>query len=407
MPKRSRTSKQKLRQKQFTKQRNIRKMNLPKEPYAYGAEGTAFADNLWSADEMSRLMPSQEAMLPELIEAMSDSSAWLDEPEFADIELNPYEVSEIFAQELEKAGLADENPEEMDDDPRMDDVLTNVAKRVLTNELKGEITEAIHAMAERWMRKGRKQQSMRAYLLANALLMADDVDDMDEIWLVLPLVSEMIQRALNVVFQATTMLDEFPLAKDMSVGELETVLGDTGKKESFFVRALKKIPGVAKFFDNELDRHWAEGKQALFLGKLNLGLFTTDELVGLGEVIAVYVESLGEKGDEAISAKEAEQQQQTINNLVEAAKGYLDNLLADEARVARLKSVIVDRANRGTVKDPYTTFLLILKEYQDGDWGEEGHRMPPILQLAIMGEYYAGGWAKDELAIGEHGEEVG
>ncbi|GIK36731.1 MAG: hypothetical protein BroJett011_05640 [Chloroflexota bacterium] len=328
---------------------------------------------------------------------LADSGDLAEEPEFREIFTEPLVTLPTYISVAESLGVAtpdimDELPEEEQADKKAE-ILEETIRRLLTNELRREIIEAVDRLRLRWKKEEKRAEAARA---AGIQLTLSDRKS-TAVWPMIGLVQAIVLRSLGAGFElvGVTMDEEENDANgDESLADLYEQLQDPGVDKKL-EQAIKKVPGLQNYLEKQLDKIWEEGETAVFTGELYLELFSDEELEAGVEIFkAVLSTETTDANAPSEGPAEASIPQKSRDLFAQ-----LDLYLAQRFTPARLEQL---RTRLRTVLDEadyppkYFSFVKMLADAMADEEAAENEK--GFLLRALLGEIRAVSVSEDEEA---------
>jgi len=327
--------------------------------------------------------PSPEASMKPLMTTILDSADLVEEPEFEDIIINPLQCMEIFAEVGEDLGITAEEFAELPEDERDDthfEMLQKTIQRLLTDEIRQTIIKRLDKLRLRLKKSGQTDRVARVATLQMFLPSQEG----DEMWPMVGLVQAIVQRSLAAGFELFEMTMEATEGNDLDEGGSSLLQklshSSIGEKADSL---LKKIPGLSGFLENQSNKIWEEGEEAIFDGDLYLELYTDEEL---DAVAAIFTEVLEPDPAEESGSKEAERaelNEETGKALVTELANYVDKLFTP-ARLDQLRARLDSLVNDPDYPKKWLPFILMLIQYMGEENAAEYEQQ--FLVKALFGE---------------------
>ena len=232
----------------------------------------------------------------EILMVLIGSGYMANEPEFEEMIIDPMLCLETFADVVQELDIEleslDELPDEDFEDIQMD-ILVEVTRRLLTDELCQDILNGLNDLRLRLKRSNKREEAARAAALQLFL----SGDETQEIWSLIGLVQAIFARSIYVgleLMEASREIMEVEIPDEDGLSLLERIARSrvVQKADKLF----KKIPGLGGFLEKQADRIWEEGLEALFMGELYLELFSEEELtVGFDILQTVFKDEIAER----------------------------------------------------------------------------------------------------------------
>ena len=337
--------------------------------------------------------PPTPAQTEEIMITLLDSADLADEPEFDEIIFDPAQAVDAFSKAGEKLGLGPDNLEQFEalsPDERGDkhlEMLEMTAKELLTEEIRQDILARLDKLRLR-LRHGFGKRKKVAKVAGLQLFLSGK--EGKEMWFANGLVSALIHRSVTAGFELYTTVADVMGAAGVEDDDSALTLMEKIEQSSLTKKAsgfLKKVPGLRKFLENETDKIWDEGIEAVYSGKLFLELFTEEELEGGAEIMREAFG--GDEDDEYEVTEETVRPQfneENIKNFIVRIDEYVTELFTperlDQLRM-RLNEVLQDKE----LPKKWIPFVVILKEYMADENAAENEK--GFLIQAFMGEIRA------------------
>jgi hypothetical protein len=302
------------------------------------------------------------------------------EPELKNIIFDPVRCVNTFAEVGEKMGFTPETlsrlPEDKHEEVQLQ-ILETSTQQVLTKVLQQEILTGLKALRARLKKEGKPEAAARAAAVQSFLTQ----EKSNSTWAMLGVVQAIFHRSMMIgfeLFEASAEVLDTDDTEENSTSFLERLNQSTATQKIGGV--LQAHPEIRNYMENQADRVWEEGQEAIFSGELNLGLFTEDEVQGglgiLAEVLD-YDEATGKLNKE-ISATSEE-----AKSLVSRIEDYVAELLTPQRYVQmqdRLALILKEEA----FEQKWLTFILLLTEDMKAEDAIESQR--GFLVRAFFGE---------------------
>jgi hypothetical protein len=331
-------------------------------------------------DGVSDVSAAEQLMTPIL---MSDDLA--DEPELDHIFIDPFLCAETLAQVGQEMGLDPESLSALDEEEGEDarlDMLEEVARRVVTDEVRQEILDGLNSLRRRLKRSRKRKKVAQVAAVQSFLDMGGDGND--EAWPMIGLVQAIVARSIAVGFEmveASMEIKDQVGGDDRGLAGLPQRLAESPLVKKFD-KLLKKVPGLSGFLTKQADSIWEEGVNAIYEGKLNLELYSPEELAGGLDALrtALGIDTINEAESETIAASMSEEKGKAV---VLAIDNYVGQLFTPD-RLDQLRARIATVMDTGEYPGKWLSFLLMLQEQmarEDAAKNERG-----FLIRALLGE---------------------
>lgn len=311
-------------------------------------------DLLTFIPELGGDQPPGLAAAETLTDAVLESHHLLDEPEFAMIYFHPTRVVGIYAELEDQRGVTEEmlnSLSEEEEDDLFFDLMEEIARYALTDELQEEIMDAMQAVWTRVRMQGDEEQAGR--LAGMMLLLGSEAGE--ELWAGSGIVQAILRRSLDAGFELLDIMEEAGALR-MDLGALV----QTGRDEEIqkkFLAVLAKYPGLGDVVSDDEAVTWDRGVQTLMDGELYLGIFTDEELEAGGDLLGPPV-----FGD---SEAEASQARANIQKVQQYVVGWLTPEHRNQVR-ERLLTMLADEELTGE-SNPFLMAMLSDLDDEDPD----------------------------------------
>lgn len=233
--------------------------------------------------------------------ALLGSAALADEPELAEIIVNPSTALRTADEVDEWLNLSPEEEANLDEDQReavQEKFQNEFITRLLTKDLKKNIKLGVDKLVARV-----KDTDDALYMTASAVqtFMEDNHDS--HAWANLGVVAQIVFRSGQAGL-AMSELAADPILDRKNPGETIRRLSKPGISHPF-IDALKKIPGLRTLLEKQVDRAWEAGIEAVWSGELRLGIFSPDELDATAQIMRTVLPE-GDKEADIDRAQAAE-----------------------------------------------------------------------------------------------------
>lgn len=355
------TRKKKVSRKQLKKQRRAAMARKraetgwlpPTEQSAQPVDNVIAA--MFDVFEHSPTAVIDEEMFVTLLTAGED---WLDEPEFQDIFASPFEATRIVEEITSEFGL--DNVERLSEE-ELDDFRANafaqMNERLLTDEIRLEIVDALGRFHRRLLRIGQKAKAAKVKVIRELLRS----EEYRSFWPAVGLVFAIMLRSLRTGWELIdASLDVEYTVPDTLPVEWALQTGRTSRAHEM----LQKIPGLSKYLEKELDAAWEEGFAAMVDGDLVLGIYSLQELMETAEIVA---NCLGFDPSMPSSSRLDQPTPEELNQLVEEIDRYVTNLFSPD-RLDLLKNHLQAVSRDPDFPREYLSFLFMLQaSFREGD----------------------------------------
>lgn len=342
-----------------------------------------FEDMLPLFPRIDDLSASPLPAMEQLMMALVDSGYMADEPEFEEIIISPMLCANTFVEVAEELDIDPDSLDELSLEDQEDaklSILEGTIERLLTDELRQDITDGLNDLRLRLKRSGDREEVAKAAALQ--LFLGDDANN--EIWPMIGLVQAIFRRSLIVGFELIeasmeAMQPDSPDESDVPLPQRLAQSSAVQKAEAL----LKKVPGLRGFLEKQADEKWEEGTEAMFMGELYLELYSPEEL-GMGfDIVKTTVGYDAAQETATQDSLQLEIPQEKLMALISRLDDYITELFTperlDQLR-ARLDAILKDPA----YAKKWLAFLYMLTERMaDKDAVEYEKR---FLIQALLGE---------------------
>jgi hypothetical protein len=275
-------------------------------------------------------------MMNDLMMILLDTADLAEEPEFEELLVNPLLAAETLAEAGQELGLTPamlmQLPEEEQVDRQMD-IIELTTRRLLTDELRRDVVEALERLRLRLKQSGDKQQLARVAALQSFLGQSKE----DALWSMIGLVQAIVRRSVAAGFELMEASMEAAEESEVDTGDTATTIRQKLAQSSAAQKAeavLKKIPGLTGFLEKQVDQTWEEGMDALFSGDLYLELFAPEEIEGGVKIFRETIDATntGEPAPESRLFSE-----EKVSEFVSRLTEYLTGLMTPE-RLAQVRT---------------------------------------------------------------------
>lgn len=280
--------------------------------------------------------PPTPDMMNDLMMILLDTADLAEEPEFEELLVNPLLAAETLAEAGQELGLTPamlmQLPEEEQVDRQMD-IIELTTRRLLTDELRRDVVEALERLRLRLKQSGDKQQLARVAALQSFLGQSKE----DALWSMIGLVQAIVRRSVAAGFELMEASMEAAEESEVDTGDTATTVRQKLAQSGAAQKAeavLKKIPGLTGFLEKQVDQTWEEGMDALFSGDLYLELFAPEEIEGGVKIFRETIDATntGEPAPESRLFSE-----EKVSEFVSRLAKYLTGLMTPE-RLAQVRT---------------------------------------------------------------------
>jgi hypothetical protein len=322
-----------------------------------------------------------------LMEMIWDTAELADEPEFAQIEIPPVVIMATFASAVQKLNLTPEAVDNASDPEMMEqsaELLDAVVDRLWSDEFSKEIFHALDQLRLRLRRERRPELPLVAVM--QLFMTSEEGNDAVQSYGV---VQEVVRRNMVSAFEKLTLadlVDEDDFDEEASTPlEIYEHWGRSSKIKALEAAA-EQDEKLFSFLQRQGDEIGGQGEKALFTGKLNLGLFSVEEVDHALTLYQAAYDELAEAREEEGDEAEASTTIETIQAVLPQWQAYLRALFTParlEQVRARMDEVVNDPAYG---KDPLAPFLMMLRR----NFAEESDLAyhERILHFILIGEVF-------------------
>jgi hypothetical protein len=318
-----------------------------------------------AASKMSWLssFQSEKEASEAFAEMLVMSGLLADEPELEELLFDPMLSVNTLAEVVAELGLVAEGGDLSDwaisEDAQMD-VHERVTARLLTKQSQRQFENAIAQLVKRLERT---QEAEKLVIASAVQFFMKSVRDKAG-WATLGLVQEIVRRSMDAGFKLLNFVDEH-VSEGQSVTDVIRSLGEH-KVTKTFESIVGKVPGLRSYLEKEADTVWEEGIEALENGKLNLELFSPEELQGgvdiIGEVLQLQIDGEAAR-EESHQPTLTEEQSKTFLTRLEE---YVAGLFAPE-RLEQLRAHLDSYLGEPGGNRPYMAFISMVDLHMRGD----------------------------------------
>jgi hypothetical protein len=279
-----------------------------------------------------------------------------DEPELKNIVFDPIRCVNTFAEVGEEMGYTPETLADLSEDKHEEvqlQILETSIQRVLNKTLQQDILAGLKALRARWNKEG-KPDVARVSTLQSFLVHEGSLST----WAMTGLVQALFHRSMMIgfeLFEATAdVLDSSEAGADDAV-LLEHLNQSTAAQK--IGALLQEHPEIRDYMEDEADKVWEEGQEAVYAGLLHLGLFTEDELQNGLKIFAEmmgYDETTGEHKEISPGAEE-------IRSLISRIHDYVTGLLTSQ-RFAEMRDRLALVLKEKPFEQKWFSFVYLFAE---------------------------------------------
>ncbi len=340
------------------------------------SDDEVIADMLPFLNEAS--MSPDMNMEDQYLMVLEDSHNLVNEPELADIVIDPRLCVDTFAEIGQEMGIEPEKMANLSDQQRdiQLQILEGCAQQLLTEDVRQDILTGLNALRLRLKKAGQRNEMARVAAVQSFLT----EEGGKELWPMLGLVQAIVHKSMMVGFKLVeasmdmlktetaekdgiSLLDRLAQAK--STRQVETLLNDT--------------PGMMGYMEKQVDQMWSEGMAAIYTGELHLGVFTQDELQQVAELFAEILGYDSETG----TRKEVTDKDDTGRTLIARAEAYITELFTPQ-RLEQLRERLAAIVNEKACEGEWLGFVFMLMEDMKAEDAVESQK--GFLMRALFGE---------------------
>ncbi len=296
---------------------------------------------------------SEEAAAETLTNAVLGSHDLVDEPEFREFYFHPMQVIDLYGDLEEERGINEEmlnSISEEEEDELFFDLMIELARGSLTEEMKADLLEAIEAAWQRVRGQGDQDKAGR---LAGMLALMDPEEN-EDMWPVSGLVQAILRRSLEAGFEMASVLESEEAASTGPRALFESATDNSLQQEIEAIMA--KYPGLAAVMAQQDQQVWEAGMQALVEGELYVGFFSDEELRRAAEILdperlgdpELAGEDLGRAG-------------------IQAILGYISGLLTLERRAEMREQLLTMLEDEALAGDWFPFLMAMVEDLDDDD----------------------------------------
>ena len=322
---------------------------------------------------------TQEETLANMMKALMDSETLIGEEEFEALFFPPLESVNVFIRIASDMGWSPGELDELDEEALGDahfDIVQECIPDLLTKEIKQEILQALADCHGRLQWQGNQQKAAQVAVVQFVL----SEKEMNEVaWQMTALVHSLVRRSVAAGFSLmeTTGLGERELPALDKILDAAATEGVTKKVEGL----LKRVPGLRGYLEKQTDAVWDEGAEAVYLGKLYLGLFAEEEVQIVAGLIDQFVKPAFEEKATGGTVQES------LPRFIEELDAYISQIFSKPERLRQIRHRIDTILQEEEVERKWIAFVYLLKEYMADDEAAINERA--FLHRALMGEFYA------------------
>ncbi len=296
---------------------------------------------------------SEEAAAETLTDAVLGSHDLVDEPEFREFYFHPMQAIDLYGDLEEERGINEEmlnSLSEEEEDQLFSDLMIELARGSLTEEMKADLLEAIEAAWQRVRGQGDQDKAGR---LAGMLALLDPEEN-EDMWPVSGLVQAILRRSLEAGFEMASVLESEEAASTGPRALFESATDNSLQQEIEAIMA--KYPGLAAVMAQQDQQVWEAGMQALVEGELYVGFFSDEELRRAAEILdperlgdpELAGEDLGRAG-------------------IQAILGYISGLLTLERRAEMREQLLTMLEDEALAGDWFPFLMAMVEDLDDDD----------------------------------------
>jgi hypothetical protein len=275
------------------------------------------------------VMASTKRFEDAAFDAMYKSSRWRTEPEFADLSFDPVDAGRAITRIVsEEPDLADQ-VKRLRGSAREDktfDVNRRAIDAAMSPAFKQQFFTRLDRFRQRLRAQGNRETLAQAALVDMTLRMPGKSG---ELWGACMLVYQIYSEALDQYFRLSDATETAIMSAQQTLGDvsIESVLqAPSGARpaEAALLEATKKTPGLMDFLQRQVYDMIDEALGALFMGEINLGLFTEEELETLVERTADLFAQEGWENFQAVGKADQRRMAESLHSLAVETLGEID-----------------------------------------------------------------------------------
>lgn len=395
----ARKKKKQSRKQQIKQQRRAATMRKRKERARKPLPAEANRPPSEILEDMLPLFPrlgdtkaSPAASAEQIMLTILASEDLIQEPEFEEILVDPIRCVDTFVEVGQELGTTPEALSQLPDEERQEvqmKILELTTRRLLTDQLRQDILDALDKLRLRLKRAGRRKQVAKVAALESFLRESED----SQAWSMIGLVQAIVQRSLAVGFELLEGSMEVLEAGHLEEGDTPLTLSERLSRSGLARKTnalLRKVPGLSGFLQKQADSIWEEGVEAVFKGNLHFGLFASKELeAGLESLkIALGDDLSQETAPRDIPALELTEEK--LGALISQIDQYITKLLTSE-RLDQLRKRLHLVLDNKDFPQKWLAFTMMAVEYMADEDAVENEKR--FLISAFLGEMKAYGAA--------------
>jgi hypothetical protein len=367
----------------------------PSTPGSKQAQDEIFEDMLPLFPLIDDPAASPADGVEELMMTLLASGDLIEEPEFDEIFIDPMRCVDTFVEIGEELGIDPEAmgrlPEEELEDTQIN-MLEMTTQRLLTDELRQDILDALSKLRGRLKRAGKREEVAQAAALQSFLSEGES----SELWSTIGLVQAIVQRSLAAGFDLLDAAWEAMEDADLDESATPRTLSQRVAGSAVAQKAntlLQKVPGLSGYLEKQADSIWQEGIDGVFEGDLYLGIFTPEELeAGLDTLRTTLEDDIMQEAGPQDSTTRVFTEEQG-KSIVSRIDDYLTELFTP-VRLDRLRKRLNTILDSSDYDRRWVAFIMMLADYLADEEAVENEK--GFLFAAFFGEMRAAGAALKE-----------
>ena len=377
--KKSKSSNLKRRQ-QKQQRRSARQQRRPDRRGVYDSPSSAW--NLPSTAPMispELLADFGSGDLMAVVEVAADTDKFLEEPEYAEIELEPIMAVGTFISTAEEMGYT---PDSIGNSKQMQEVLAEVIPVLITADVREELVQATETLRER-LRTANAMADLRKATALQILLQAEELTPaLIATGLIRKFVSDALDTGFTVMGISMQAEELDADDEDLSFSELQDRILNSPLGQSI-QKQVEESPGLLRYMEKQIDEMYDAGNKALFKGELMLNLYSETELTEAAALVQALI-------PEMETDTEDEEDDKDENTFIEAAiqeiDAYVQRLFTPERLVAAREHLLTLLNSPEYKGSKWASFLQM--QYQAFDDENALNTERPFLLMTMWGELH-------------------
>jgi hypothetical protein len=286
-----------------------------------------------------------EASAESFIMAVAESGILADEPELVAIYANPGDAIRAMFKAVQQVGMTAEGELSTDEEDQIK-MQELVARKLLTKEFRKQIKEGVDNLVRRL-----EQEKNPLIIQASAAQIVMNSAKKVETWMLIGLVSEIVRRSVEAGMRLTqaSLPDDF----DPDHDQIESLM--TPENMASLQNILDDMPGLNTYIEQQVDHVWSEGLEKIIHGKLQLDLYSPDEVEFATARLQVVFGQINQddEGDQAL-----DHHSDLFADLVNGLRDYLTKKF-DAARIDQIVQSLAARANDRRFSESDRAFISL------------------------------------------------